>query len=75
MEKVRQAAAAFGRFQALLEDLPGERLHETIPGFHHTPQRLDAFQRSVAGDAASRLSTVRDEVQALLERSGRPGAW
>jgi len=73
LEKMRQAGAAFGRFQALLEDLPGQRLHETIPGFHHTPQRLDAFQRAVAGDAAGRLSTVRGEVQALLERSGQAG--
>ncbi len=73
LEQVRQAAAAFGRFQALLEDLPGERLHETIPGFHHTPQRLTAFRHAIAGDAAGRLNTVRDEVQALMERSGQAG--
>ncbi|MBN1371674.1 MAG: aminoglycoside phosphotransferase family protein [Anaerolineaceae bacterium] len=73
LEKVRQAAAAFGRFQALLEDLPGEQLHETIPGFHHTPQRLTAFRRAVEGDVAGRLSAVRGEVQMLLERSGQAG--
>jgi hypothetical protein len=71
--QVRQAAAAFGHFQALLQNLPGEQLHETIPGFHDTPQRLLAFRRAVEGDAAGRLSAVSGEVQALLERSGQAG--
>ncbi len=73
LDQVRQAAAAFGRFQVLLEDLPGERLYETIPGFHHTPQRLTAFRQAAEGDAAGRLSAVRGEVQALFERSGLAG--
>ncbi len=30
-EQAREAAAAFGRFQKSLVDLPGERLHEIIP--------------------------------------------
>src|SRR5688572_26244491 len=38
------AARAFGAFQRLLVDLPGARLHETIPFFHHTRRRFAAFQ-------------------------------
>ena len=42
---VYAAANAFGKFQRLLAGLPGERLHETIPDFHHTPKRFEAFAR------------------------------
>ena len=46
VEEVRHvytAANAFGKFQRLLAGLPGERLHETIPDFHHTPKRFNTF--------------------------------
>ena len=51
-----EAARAFGLFQQRVVDLPGPRLHETIPAFHHTPLRyqalLTAHQRDVLGRAA-----------------------
>ena len=34
-------ANAFGEFQQQLSDLPGDRLHETIPNFHNTPYRIE----------------------------------
>ncbi|MGH7969148.1 MAG: hypothetical protein ACREIC_10525, partial [Limisphaerales bacterium] len=37
-----QAGRAFGHFQHLLVDLPGERLLETIPDFHNTRKRFTA---------------------------------
>jgi hypothetical protein len=40
-----QAGRAFGEFQFLLVDLPGERLVETIPYFHHTRRRFAALHR------------------------------
>lgn len=54
-----EAAAAFGRFQHLLVDLPGPRLHETIPDFHHTRRRFDRLQRAVAADAHGRSAAAR----------------
>jgi aminoglycoside phosphotransferase (APT) family kinase protein len=63
-----QAARAFGDFQRLLTDMPGGRLCETIPDFHHTPRRFDAFRRAVAGDSHNRAATVRDEIAFALER-------
>jgi Phosphotransferase enzyme family len=63
-----EAACAFGRFQRQLRDLPGPRLHETIPGFHDTPGRLAALERAVAGDAAGRVASCQAEIAALLDR-------
>lgn len=62
------AAAAFGEFQLLLADLPGERLHETIPDFHHTPKRFTAFEQAVREDRAGRVAEVREEIDFLLAR-------
>ena len=46
-EQALAAARAFGEFQRLLVDLPGRRLNETIPFFHHTRRRFEALQRAV----------------------------
>ena len=63
-----EAAAAFGRFQSMLTDLPGPRLHETVPGFHHTRFRFQAFQAAVEADACNRAARVRPEIEFVLAR-------
>ena len=42
-EDFYQSAVGFGTFQQLLADFPAEKLHETIPSFHNTPDRYRAF--------------------------------
>jgi len=44
-EQAFQAGRAFGEFQNLLVDLPGGRLVETIPDFHHTRKRFANLQQ------------------------------
>ena len=62
------AARAFGGFQALLADLPGGRLHDTIPDFHHTRRRFDAFVHAVQADAGNRAAGALAEIDAVLRR-------
>ena len=57
-----EAAKAFGAFQRDLADLPGARLHEIIPGFHHTRQRFQALQQAIAADSCNRAAHVVDEI-------------
>lgn len=61
-----EAARAFGRFQALLADLPPPRLHETIPDFHHTPRRFAAFEAALADDVRGRAASCRAEIDQFL---------
>ena len=61
-EQAYQAARAFGAFQELAATLGGERLHETIPDFHHTPRRMMALEAAIAEDSAGRASTVAAEI-------------
>jgi hypothetical protein len=61
-----QAARAFGCFQHLLADLPAPRLHDTIPDFHHTPQRFAALERALAADAVKRVALAQPEIEFAL---------
>jgi hypothetical protein len=62
------AAEAFGRFLAELVDLPGPRLHETIPAFHDARARFEQLRAAVRADAHGRLAGCRREVDAALAR-------
>jgi glucosamine-6-phosphate deaminase len=64
----REGARAFGEFQRLLNDLPGGRLHETIPYFHHTRRRYDALLRAVAVDKVGRVRAAAEEIALARER-------
>jgi Ser/Thr protein kinase RdoA (MazF antagonist) len=63
-----EAAAAFGRFQALLVDLPGGRLAETIPGFHDTPRRFADFRASLSRAPRDRVAAAGREIDFALAR-------
>ena len=64
----REGARAFGEFQRLLSDLPGGRLLETIPNFHHTRRRFDTLRRVVAEDKRGRVREAAAEIALVLER-------
>jgi Ser/Thr protein kinase RdoA (MazF antagonist) len=67
-EQAYQAGRAFGEFQHLLVDLPGERLVETIPDFHHTRKRFEALKRAIDSDHYNRAKDARTEVEFALKR-------
>lgn len=63
-----EAGKAFGRFQALLADLPAPRLHDTIQDFHHTPKRFAALAKAIAADAANRAKLAKPEIEFAMQR-------
>lgn len=71
--QARQAARAFGAFQSLLADLPGGRLNETIPNFHHTPSRLARFREVLREDRHGRAKGAAREVDFVLARAEEAG--
>ncbi|MSU24432.1 MAG: aminoglycoside phosphotransferase family protein [Opitutus sp.] len=66
--QAREAARAFGEYQALLVDLPGGRLNDTIPNFHHTRNRFETLRRAVNEDTMSRAAGVRAEIDFAYAR-------
>lgn len=58
-----EAGVAFGSFQSYLSDLPGERLHETIPHFHNTSDRYKALLEAIERDHVNRAGNVKKEIE------------
>lgn len=63
-----EGGKGIGKFQAMLADLPGGALHETIPGFHNINMRLDNLKKVLAQSPADRLNLVRQEVEMIFSR-------
>ena len=57
--QAKRAARKFAEFQKDLADLPGQRLNETIKGFHDTPARYRQFRAALAADAQGRPPASR----------------
>jgi len=57
-----EVGRGLGKFQALVADLPPSRLHDTLPGFHHTPIYLGRLDEAVRLDPKGRLAGARSEV-------------
>lgn len=63
-----QAAKAFGEFQKQLADLPGKRLHDTIPGFHNTRQRFNNLIKAIEADTHNRAASVKANIEFAMQR-------
>ncbi len=64
----REAGRGFGDFQSRLADFPAACLSETIPGFHHTPRRYEAFLAAVQADAAGRAGDIPEDIAFFCDR-------
>lgn len=69
-ELAYEAARMFGRFAAMLTDLPGPPLHETIPDFHTTPKRLKTFMEVLQDDPCNRARDAGTEIDFVLDNAG-----
>jgi len=65
-----EAASAFGRFVRLLGDLPGPRLHETIPRFADPAGRHADLLAAVDADVAGRVRLVGAELRFVEQHDG-----
>lgn len=63
-----EVGRGLGRFQSLVSDLPPERLHDTLPGFHHTPEYLKEFDDAVNADVKNRAAGVNTEISFVSRR-------
>ncbi|MFZ0283245.1 MAG: aminoglycoside phosphotransferase family protein [Bacteroidales bacterium] len=68
-DKAFEGGKAIGRFQALLADLPGKPLHETIPSFHDVEKRIDTFMSTLKKDPVGRVEEAVRETDFILKRA------
>lgn len=63
---LREAGAAFGKFQHNLVDFDAQTLYETIPDFHNTRKRLNDFAVHVSEDSCDRVESVAPEIEYIM---------
>ena len=61
------SARAFGQFQKNLADYDASSLHETIPNFHNTPDRLRKFKEALKADVLHRAADISDDIAFVLD--------
>jgi len=57
-----EVGRGLGRFQELVSDLAPKRLHDTLPGFHHTPTYLTELDKAVRHDVQGRRAIAGAEI-------------
>ena len=73
-EDFYQSAIGFGTFQQMLTEFPAEKLHETIPNFHNTPDRYRVFLETLERDPMHRAAQVQPEIEFALARQAEMAA-
>lgn len=68
-DKAFEGGKAIGRFQAMLADMPGGPLAETIPKFHDIENRLEILNQKIKENPAGRVSELTDEIKQYISRS------
>ena len=68
-DKAFEGGKAIGRFQAMLSDMPGGPLFETIPWFHNIEKRLQTFNIKISENPAGRVKSVAEEIDQIHKRA------
>jgi Ser/Thr protein kinase RdoA (MazF antagonist) len=68
-QKAFEGGKAIGRFQAMLSDMPGGALFETIPFFHDIEKRLLTLNVKIKEDPAGRVASVAREIDEVMKRA------
>lgn len=63
-----EVGRGLGRFQSLVSDLAPSRLHDTLPGFHHTQHYLEAYDDAVMRDDGGRAAGAGAEREFVSRR-------
>lgn len=64
---LRSVGYGFGRFLSMLSDFPGGDLYETIPNFHNTPKRYEAYFKAFKEDKMGRAKNIIEENKFIEE--------
>lgn len=66
LEQAEEVGAALGIFHQLLSDLPPEKLTDTLPGFHHTPDYLQQYDQAITNSKRN-LGEFTEEIKFCQE--------
>ena len=70
IEHAREAGFVLGHFQKVISDVPVDSLHDTLEGFHITPQYLQKFDAALSapeGEARLKISVEAGRCRRFVE--------
>ncbi|MFB3818520.1 MAG: phosphotransferase enzyme family protein [Candidatus Methylomirabilales bacterium] len=70
LDHAREVGRALGTFHSLIADLPGDRLADTLPGFHVTPGYLRHYDEVVAEGGVARSPEIEHGLRFIAARRG-----
>ena len=62
-----EGGKAFGKFQAMLSDIPPGEMFEVIPDFHNIQKRLQHLNEAVKNDPIGRVAGVKNELDIVAQ--------
>lgn len=62
-----EGGKAFGKFQAMLSDIPAGEMYEVIPNFHNIQVRLKQLYEAVQNDVQGRVASVAAELDIVKQ--------
>jgi Ser/Thr protein kinase RdoA (MazF antagonist) len=62
-----EGGKAFGKFQAMLSDIPAGEMFEVIPDFHNIQKRLQHLDEAIANDACGCVALVAEELEIVAK--------
>jgi hypothetical protein len=68
MKHAYEIGRGIGRFQSLVSDLSPGSLHDTLPGFHYTPNYLSEYDIALRADVHKRAAAVLFEREFIFHR-------
>jgi hypothetical protein len=75
-EDLFNCGKAFGIFQRKLSSFDASQLVETIPGFHHTIKRFNAFKEAIENNVSGKKDASKAEIDGYLSRYDEiKGIW
>ncbi len=66
-EHAYEAGKILGEFQRFVSDIPPEQLHDTLPGFHHTPIYYDDFLHTLESTHSDPAINARKQEPGVVE--------
>ena len=74
-EHARQVGLVLGQFQRLICDLPADSLHETLPGFHITPNYLASLDLALKSEIGQQRLRSLTEAQTCIRFINERRDW
>jgi Ser/Thr protein kinase RdoA (MazF antagonist) len=62
-----EGGKAFGKFQAMLSDIPAGEMFEVIPDFHNIQKRLQHLDEAIVNNASGRVASVAAELEIVAK--------